>query len=57
MAKLPAGKARLMLTLEPGVVRRLKVRAAEAGRSVSWLVTAWVGSWPAPGRRRPGGRR
>lgn len=49
-------KVRLIVRLEPALVRALKVRAATEGASVSRLVGEWVRSWAALGadrRRRP----
>lgn len=56
MPKRRVVKPRLMLTLEPEIIRALKVRAAQEGTTVSKLVTVWVRSWASPRRRRRGGQ-
>ena len=49
-------RQRVILELEPAIVRAIKVRAAQEGVAMRDLVERWVRSWAKPERRSPGGR-
>jgi len=48
-------RQRIILEVDPALVRALKVRAAQEGIAMRDLVERWVRSWSKPEPRRPGG--